>query len=169
MLGVAVVGLTSVLSATPSSAAGRAPDPCHLLTTAEAGVVLGETPVSARPLGRSACVYSPSIFTYTSSSSSGSTSTRAISVLEQTGSKAVRDFYRLGSADAGGEGSPRPRRFHIDGVLTYYNGLVSGMPSVTFHSLSNGVVIGLSIPKAPGTPLKLGKQAMAEVLENFAH
>lgn len=170
VLGVAAVGLVvACVSPTPSGAARRSVDPCRLLTATEASAALGGTSVSISPLGRNACVFAPSRFAYSGSGSSASTTTHVISVLEQTNSKAVRAFDRVSATGLGHRSSSGPRELRIDGFPTHYGGLVSGITTVSFHSLVDDVVISLSIPRTPGTPFELGKQAMGEVLKNFAH
>jgi hypothetical protein len=131
--------------------------------------VLGGTPVSASPVGKDACIFAPSRFTYGGSGSSTSTTTHVLSITEENSSAAVRAFHRVSAAATGQRNSSKPRRLYVDGFPTHYGGPISGFTSVTFHSLADAVVISLSIPRTPGTPFELGKQAMGEVLENFAH
>jgi hypothetical protein len=166
-----VAGL-AVLATPLTSSAASLPDPCHLLTKAQATGLLGAKPWDGNhPLANGFCVYSAP------SENSSATAPPSIAVTVKTGPNVVRGF-----GVPGNPGAPRrafglppgvtakdiqPHPLRVDGVLAYYVGPIPGTASVTFHALLDGVVIVTDAKDVPGTPVSVGKRVMTEVLGNL--
>lgn len=149
------------------------PDPCHLLTMAQATAILGAKPWNGHhPLTNGLCSYSTP-----PGSHSGST-LPSIVITVKTGPKAVRGFglssnprtprRAAGSLPPGitaKDFQPHPLRLHGDPA--YYVGPFPGTFSVTFHALAHGVVVVTGTNDVPGTPVGVGKTVMTDVLDNL--